>query len=286
MFFSVIIPTCNRNELLCNCLELLDERVQTIEGVSYEVNVTDDSKDNGAKPVIEAKFPWVKWLAGPKKGPASNRNNGAKHAKGEWLVFLDDDCLPKADILKNYHSLITANPDIKVFEGWIERQRGMISPIERAPGNSNTNGGYLLSCNFAIKKDLFFEIGGFDENFKYPHMEDYDLNNRIIANNNKILFAVEAKVVHPYRKINSGWKLGRFEEMSVYYNSKNGQASHLPQLLKGIAATHLFIITRFIKKLRFSYDLLIAFKIMFQHLTIVLFNFHKWNRKYARPGLK
>jgi GT2 family glycosyltransferase len=265
---------------------LLQKKVQTIGELDYEVIITDDSKDNGAKDMIQEKYPWARWLEGPKKGPASNRNNGARHAKGEWLVFLDDDCLPKTNLLESYSSLITANPEIKVLEGWIERERGMISPIERAPGNSKTTGGYLLSCNFAIKKNLFFELEGFDENFKYPHMEDYDLNARILATTNKVLFATEAKVVHPYRKIHSGWKLGKFEEMSIYYNYKHNQPSGLTPLLKSIASTHLHIITRFIKKLRFSYELLIAIKIMFQHLAVVFFNFHKWNRRYAKALAK
>src|SRR6476660_5056822 len=172
MFFSVIIPTCNRNELLSHCLDLLDKSVQTIDGSTYEVIVTDDSKDNGARSIVNEKYEVVQWVEGPKKGPAANRNNGAKHAKGEWLVFLDDDCLPNLEILEKYNFLITSNPNIQVLEGLIERERRMKSPLERAPGNSNTKGGFLLSCNFAIKRNLFWEIGGFDENFKYPHMED------------------------------------------------------------------------------------------------------------------
>jgi GT2 family glycosyltransferase len=140
-------------------------------------------------------------------------------------VFLDDHCLPKTNLLESYSSLITANPEIKVLEGWIERKRGMKSPIERAAGNSKTAGGYLLSCNFAIKTDRFFELEGFDENFKYPHMEDYDLNTRILTTSNKVLFATKAKIVHPYRKIYSGWKLGKFEEMSIYYNYKHNQSA-------------------------------------------------------------
>ena len=280
MLFSVIIPTCNRNELLSNCLDLLEKNVQTIDPSSYEVIVSDDSKDNSAKGIIGEKYTFVQWIDGPKKGPAANRNNGAKHAKGEWLVFLDDDCLPDSQILEKYHLLITGNPGVQVLEGLIERERRMKSPLERAPGNSNSKGGFLLSCNFAIKKSLFWQIGGFDENFKYPHMEDYDLNRRIAATNEKILFAVEAKVTHPYRKMKNGWKLGRFEEMSVYYNSKYGKETSRATLLKGIASIHLFIIFRFLKRLRFSLDIITAFKIMLQHLAVVLFNFRKWKQKY------
>ena len=90
MTFSVIVPTCNRNDLLAKCLELLNPANQTIKEV-YEVIVTDDSKNNVAKALIEDIFTWAKWVEGPKRGPAANRNNGAKDAKGDWLIFIDDD---------------------------------------------------------------------------------------------------------------------------------------------------------------------------------------------------
>jgi GT2 family glycosyltransferase len=156
----------------------------------------------------------------------------------------------------------------------------MKSPIYKAPGNTRTNGGFLLSCNFAIERALFDELNGFDENFKYPHLEDYDLRDRILAINEPILFTLEAKVVHPWRIMKSGIKLGHFEEMSIYYNAKNGNPSALLPLLKCITISHLLKIGWFVKHLKLSADILTAFKIMFQHLAIVGLNFNKWEKKY------
>src|SRR5665213_3286620 len=100
MKFSVIIPTCNRNDLLRKCLDLLAPSNQTID--NYEIIVTDDSKDGIAKDLIKQDYPWVCWVEGPKRGPAANRNNGAKTANGDWLVFIDDDCLPDKNVLNCY----------------------------------------------------------------------------------------------------------------------------------------------------------------------------------------
>src|SRR5260221_10177556 len=102
MLISVIIPTCNRNDLLGKCLEKLQYGIQNLSMDEYEVIVSDDGIGNAAKEFIATSFPWAKWVEGPKRGPAANRNNGAKHAEGEWLVFVDDDVIPDNLLLQNY----------------------------------------------------------------------------------------------------------------------------------------------------------------------------------------
>jgi glycosyltransferase involved in cell wall biosynthesis len=92
--FSVIIPTYHRNDLLAKCLDCLAPGVQTLPADQYEVIVSDDGYESTAQEMIQQNYPWVKWVAGFRKGPAANRNNGAKYATGEWLAFTDDDCLP------------------------------------------------------------------------------------------------------------------------------------------------------------------------------------------------
>ncbi len=116
---SVIIPSCNRNELLGKCLNALKPGVQTIGSDSYEIIVTDDSKGDIAAAFIQKNYAWAKWVKGPGKGPAANRNNGAKNAKGEWLVFIDDDCLPDNSLITAYEKAIYIYKDVQVFEGYI-----------------------------------------------------------------------------------------------------------------------------------------------------------------------
>ncbi|MDF2430506.1 MAG: hypothetical protein JWP44_137 [Mucilaginibacter sp.] len=194
---SIIIPTCNRNDLLSKCLELLSPDIQAIGLNDYEVIVTDDSKDNKAKSLIEVNYSWAKWMEGPKKGPAANRNNGAKYAKGEWLVFVDDDCLPQNSWLNSYREAINLNKNIHVFEGCTNAERPRQRFDEEAP--INTSGNKLWSCNFAISKDVFFKLNGFDENFPNAAMEDVDFYVRV-TELTQILFVPGAFVIHPWRK--------------------------------------------------------------------------------------
>lgn len=216
---SVIIPTYKRNDLLGKCLDCLDPKVQAISTTEYEVIVTDDSKNQEAKEFIKENFNWVNWIAGPQKGPAANRNNGAKNATGDWIIFIDDDCLPDKYILNTYKSAISANREVLVFEGCIKADRAQQNLAEESPVNET--GGYLWSCNFMINKNLFLnDFGGFDEHFPYAAMEDVDLNYRLNKKRVSKLFVKNAYVVHPWRLQNDMWRitLNRFKSTLYFLN--------------------------------------------------------------------
>src|SRR5450631_1375697 len=97
--FSVVIPTCGRNTMLVRCLESLRPGEQTVDPSSYEVIVTDDAREGTSEAMIREQFPWAQWVQGPSRGPAANRNNGARYARGEWLCLTDDDCVASKEWL-------------------------------------------------------------------------------------------------------------------------------------------------------------------------------------------
>jgi GT2 family glycosyltransferase len=192
--FSVIIPTCNRNDQLARCLDCLAPNAQTLDYKCYEVIVSDDGRSPAAEEMIRTRYPWAQWLSGPRRGPAANRNFGAKHARGEWLVFTDDDCLPSSGWLSAFWA---STGFTNVLEGLTRADRERQSYAEEAP--LNLTGGYLWSCNFAIRKATFENVGGFDENYPAPAMEDCDLRETLREKGFKSLFVKEAAVVHPWR---------------------------------------------------------------------------------------
>jgi GT2 family glycosyltransferase len=269
MLISVIIPTCNRNELLQKCLDSLSPGVQTTLPAEYEVIVTDDSKDNSAKGLIETKFKWAKWVGGPKKGPAANRNNGAKYAKGNWLIFIDDDCLPDSNILSQYISFSRKNPFADVMEGLIYSDPKM-PLLYAAP--TNTTGGYLWSCNFAIKRDVFKKVDGFDENYKYPNLEDNDIHKRLKQLAFNIEFVEEAKVYHPPRRIASPKKFAQYHESWFYYHAKFGHPKSIYNLLFSISRYRLREIWDAPKNI----NSIRAFKFLLQEL---FFSWYKYKNK-------
>lgn len=196
MFLSVIVPTYNRNDLLLKCLNALSPDNQTIGQSSYEVIVSDDSLTSQARQ-LSPDFPWFRFVDGPKRGPAANRNNGAKQAKGDWLVFIDDDCIPDKTILQTYFNEIVLG-NYQALEGLIDAER----PQERFDEESplNLNGGCFWSCNIAVSQKLFKSINGFDEGFPFAAMEDVDLYSRIKEVTNS-KFLRDAKVIHPWRSV-------------------------------------------------------------------------------------
>ena len=228
MKFSIIIPTFNRNDLLNRCLlHLIPEFQTTI--CPYEVIVSDDSIDDNAKELILKNFPWVKYISGPKTGPASNRNNGAKYAMGEWIIFLDDDCIPGKDWISSYEIAKKINPKFLVLEGKTIADRERKRFDEEAP--VNLEGDNLWSCNFAIQKELFFSLSGFDEGFPYAAMEDTDFQCRVKFKN-QILFVPNALVIHPWRLKKPFKNINKHLSSHKYFLNKNGPARNLQFKLK------------------------------------------------------
>lgn len=199
MNFSVIIPAHRRPELLAECLAALAPEVHTFPSGDYEVIVSDDSPaEESLEPMIQQQFPWARWIQGPRRGPAANRNYGAAHALGKWVAFVDDDCLPDRQLLNSYFAAQIENPGARVFEGRTYADRPQRSLAECAP--LNDHGGYLWACNFVIERALFDRIGGFDERFLFAAMEDVELRQRLHDLAYTPVFVPEAAVCHPWRK--------------------------------------------------------------------------------------
>lgn len=219
MNISVIIPTCNRNDLLAKCLDKIDAQRRTLLFDSVDVIVSDDSETHAARELIESHYDWVQWIAGPQRGPAANRNNAVKASKGEWLVFTDDDCLPASLWLSSYADAIRTNPSIRIFEGRTIADREKQRFDEESP--INENGSNLWSCNFAIKTSLFKSLGGFDESFPFAAMEDVDFYIRS-RERAEIKFLEEALIIHPWREVKPFRKLTMHLKSHRHFARKYG----------------------------------------------------------------
>ncbi len=276
MYFSIIIPTCNRNESLKICLESLYLNIKNFESQLIEVIVSDDGALNQAKPLIEEYFSWVTWVEGAKNGPAANRNKAAKIANGKWLIFLDDDCIPDPFLLKAYYDYIIENPLVQIFEGCIKPDGPPKTPLDYAP--INETGGHLWSCNFCIKKELFQYCNGFDEAFKFPHLEDVDLLTRIRDKNLPVLFSNNAFVVHPWRRFTDGKKLALFNEMDFYFARKHSKQISVIKTFIAIVHVHF---SMFVRNPQFRF-FLSSLKVGFDHSFYFLLFSNKWKKKYFK----
>lgn len=276
IFLSVVIPTYHRNDLLALCLDRLAPTVQSISNSIYEVIVTDDGIKDTAQALLLEKYPWAKWIEGPQKGPAANRNNGAKHALGNWLVFTDDDCLPEPMWLLSYFEGIVKNPNVQVFEGKTICKLGLKSPLETAP--INENGGFLWSCNFAIKKSVFELLHGFNTNFPFPNMEDVDFRERIKKNEMRFIFISNAIIDHPPRRMKLGKELAKQHESNYFYWKKIEKRRYVNfYLIKEILKFRLKAIIKY----GGSKDTLIAINSMFSEIFATILLVRYWGKKYS-----
>ena len=269
---SVIVPTCNRNDALAQCLDRLAPGAQTLTASAYEVIVTDDGAANNAQAMLRENYPWALWTAGPRRGPAANRNNGAAQARGEFLAFTDDDCLPAPGWLAAYAEAI--EPQTLVYEGRTTCEAGIKSPLETAP--TNLNGGYLWSCNMMIQRALFEEMGGFDARFPGAHMEDVDLRERIKARDLRFPFVRAAVIDHPPRRVAWGTKLGAKAQSNVIFDAKYSVERSNFDLLFSIAKMRL----RTIKHAPISKDSALAIASLLAEIGYIFPRLSRWKRRH------
>lgn len=231
MRFSVIIPTIGR-ESLFNCLGALTARRGTEP--EAEIIVAHDRFSAEELRRIRERYPGVTVVAGPGKGPAANRNAGAARATGEWLAFTDDDCLPDANWLSAL-AKAAATGEADVIEGRTVCRAGLPGPQWHAP--CNETGGFLWSCNFAIRAELFRSLRGFDERFPFAHMEDADLKARLEAAGARFRFAPDAVADHPPRLLPGPLALARHHESELMFNLIHYQKARPLRMLAALAKT-------------------------------------------------
>jgi len=86
-FFSIIISTYHRNDLLSSCLDCLAPGVQTLPAEQYEVIVSDDGRQTTAEEMIRERYPWVKWVANSKKRCSTEQKQWSSVCSRWWLAF-------------------------------------------------------------------------------------------------------------------------------------------------------------------------------------------------------
>jgi len=192
LLYSVIVPTCNRPELLEQLLKVLAPQV----GGDGEIIVTDDSPSQREAKEVVSKFANARIVPGPRRGRACNRNSGAGSAKGDWIIFVDDDVVPDGRFIQAYLDSI-ARGSADVLEGRTYSDHNLDREKFEAPVNET--GGLLWSCNFAIRRSLFNALGGFADVFATYGCEDTELQSRLLNAGHDIQFVGSASVYHPPR---------------------------------------------------------------------------------------
>lgn len=135
--------------------------------------------------------------------PSQARNLGAKSAKREVIIFLDDDCLPQKDWLENNIKTLQ-NKSIGAVGGSIigGSKKYFAKSLDYSNfsfvQNLHPKEMPISSASFAIRKEVFEKIGGFNE--KITIGEDTDLSMRLRSKGYKTVYDPKIKVLHFHKR--------------------------------------------------------------------------------------
>lgn len=179
-FFSVVIPTYNRREMLRDALASIWS--QTFS--DYEVIVVDDGSTDGTRESLASANAPLRFLTQSHRGPGAARNLGIREAQGEYLAFLDSDDLWFPWTLETYASVILEQgaPAFLTGKPFHFRDKVELSGVTQSALAINSFPDYLASSaewrgwgvsSFVIRADAMRTCGGFME--ANLNCEDLDL---------------------------------------------------------------------------------------------------------------
>lgn len=203
VYLSIIIPAHNSSSTLTRLLSSIhQERVKNLE-----IIVVDDGSDEKFK-IKNLKFKIKHYFLKKNLGPAHARNFGAQKAKGEVLVFLDADVIVQPGTLKEIVKIFTEDKyKVSATGVWDKKQEGdKFFPKFKALRDWSywvnerkaDSYYYLFSTRIAaIRRDVFLQLGGFNEGFRGADVEDIEFTYRL-AKKYRVDFNEKMRVFHQF----------------------------------------------------------------------------------------
>jgi glycosyltransferase involved in cell wall biosynthesis len=164
---SVIIPTYNRKDLLCETLNSLAQ--QTYPSDRFEVIIVDDGSTDETAAIAAEAFPFVlRYFWQSNQGDAAARNLGARQSQADILVFLDDDILVEPGYLihliqahhMSYNKIVIGTSNLSLAETTPFSQSLDALP-DLDPHHTVTEVPFreIYSNNMSIRREAYFKIG-------------------------------------------------------------------------------------------------------------------------------
>ncbi|WP_298447389.1 glycosyltransferase [uncultured Marinobacter sp.] len=191
-FFSIVVPVYNEEKHIGSCLLSIFNSIY--DGTQYEVIVVDNGSDDESLDIAKNSDARVFQLTTGNVGAV--RNYGAKQARGKVLVFIDADCLLDRNWLNRAEKLIQDQPYCAYGGGawlpehptwteelWLLNKKGMPALPK-----------HLIGASTMISKDLFLQLGGFNELISSG--EDTDFHKKALYLKVPINISHELNVTH------------------------------------------------------------------------------------------
>lgn len=205
-YFSVIVPVYNRIDEVRDLLKSLS--VQTVK--DFEVVIVEDGSTLPCKEVVDeyASTVQIQYFHKSNEGRSIARNYGMEHARGEYFVFFDSDCvIPEryfevlAAQLKSHYTDCFGGPDA-AHDSFTDVQKAINYSMTSFLTTGGIRGGKVKldkfvprSFNMGYSRKVWQAIGGFREMFS----EDIDMSTRVRQAGFSIQLIREAYVYHKRR---------------------------------------------------------------------------------------
>jgi len=238
---SIIVLNYNGKEDTIECLNSLKKTRYPKK--EYEIIIVDNKSDDGSIEEIKKRFvdSNIRIKVNKKNfGYAEGNNIGARMARGELLIFLNNDTIVDENWLNpliekmNDGKIGVCMPKILYYYG---KKKEIINTfgggmtllgvpylIGEGEKSSKFNASFPVfwasGCCLVIKKSLFLEIGGFDKSF-FLYAEDLDLSWRVWNEGYKILTVPNSRIYHKGGKTLKRIEKGKFGPRYYYFQNRN-----------------------------------------------------------------
>jgi len=207
---SVVIATLNREESLCNTLRYFLE-IETYP--CFEVIVIDQSDGHleATRDFLERNADKLRYVRTAYKSLPKARNHGTRLARGEIVVFVDDDVGPVPGFLFAHAARYVDQGVVGVTgpvlqPGQLQAGRGEISDDAyqalvqqremRFDVDFTFSAQWAVGCNMSFRRAVVIDVGGFDEGFEGAALGDDSEFSCRARKMGTICYAPEARLVH------------------------------------------------------------------------------------------
>ena len=210
----VIVPAHRADVAFERCLEAI-----TASAAGHTVIVVDDGSPGAIVSIRARDLGFRALRLDTSRGPAAARNLGAAAADSPLLLFIDADILVRPDTVSTVRAHFESNPDVVALFGSYDTSPEAPQPVSQF---KNLTHHYIhqqareeaftfwAGCG-AVRRDAFLALGGFNESYGRPSIEDIELGYRLRKGGGRIVLLKSLQVTHLKR-----WTLRQLVTTDVF----------------------------------------------------------------------
>lgn len=234
---SIVIPVFNQFDFTYHCIKSL---IQNTNDVSYEVILADDCSNDLTTDITKVVSNLKVVKTESNKRFLRNCNNAAKESKGKYILFLNNDTevqenwlKPLVDLMESDETVGVTGSKLIYVDGTLQEAGGIFWKDGSAWNYGNgqdasapefnyvKEADYISGAALMIRRDIWKELGGFDELFAPAYCEDADICFSVRKLGYKVVYQPLSVVMHfegisNGRDLNSGVKQYQVENMKKF----------------------------------------------------------------------